>query len=42
MSYFKFIALLTHPCLQQAGKLATLALPLSISREGRRPQADVG
>jgi hypothetical protein len=36
MSYFKFIALLTHP------KLATLALPLSTCREGRRPQADLG
>ena len=36
MSYFRFIALLTHP------KLATLALPLSTSREGRRALADVG
>jgi len=36
MSYFKFIVLLTHP------KLAALALPLSTSREGGRPLADVG
>jgi hypothetical protein len=36
MSYFKFIALLTHP------KLATLALPLSTCREGRLPLAEVG
>jgi len=36
MSYFKFIVLLTHP------KLAVLALPLSTSREGARPPADVG
>jgi len=36
MLYFKFIVLLTHP------KLAALALPLSTSREGGRPLADVG
>jgi len=36
MSYFKFIVLVTHP------KLAALALPLSTSREGGRPFADVG
>jgi len=36
MSYFKFIVLVTHP------KLTALALPLSTSREGGRPLADVG
>jgi hypothetical protein len=36
MLYFKFIVLLTQP------KLAQLALPLSKSREGGRPRADVG
>jgi len=36
MSYFKFIVLVTHP------KLAVLSLPLSTSREGGRPLADVG
>jgi hypothetical protein len=36
MLYFNFIVLLTHP------KLALLALPLSTSREGGRPLADVG
>jgi len=36
MSYFEYIVLLTHP------KLAWLALPLSTSREGGRPLADVG
>ncbi len=36
MSHFSFVVLLTHP------KLAALAFPLSTSREGGRPQADVG
>ena len=36
MSYLKFLVLLTHP------KLAVLTLPLSTSREGGRPRADVG
>jgi hypothetical protein len=36
MSDFKYIVLLTHP------KLAMLTLPLSTSREGGRPLADVG